>query len=298
MQLVEVKDATKALDDSYYRKLESGDVLFFPRCPFDLKPDDMTFLLSQRQQDASYHKNIAYKPNLDKITGVASDGERERLRSIMKEYCETVIRLLKTILPRYAAVWQLDYTSFRPQEEEGRNLSLHSRNDLLHVDAFPGRPTNGNRIMRFFTNINPTQPRVWQTSDSFDVLAYEFAMEAGLMKIARWSKSSLRKNVMMLSKTVGITAGKRSPYDQFMLKFHDFLKENQRFQEACPKVRTEFPPGSCWLVFTDMVSHSVLSGQYALEQTFIVDRESLVNAAKAPINILEEICGTTLSDPR
>ncbi|HZS46926.1 MAG TPA: Kdo hydroxylase family protein [Blastocatellia bacterium] len=297
MQLVEVKNATKALDDSYYRKLESGDVLFFPRCPFDLKSEDTDFLLSQRQQDASYHKNIAYKPNIDKITGVASDSERERLRAIMKNYCETVTQLLKTIMPRYAAHWQLDYTSFRPQEEEGRNLSLHSRNDLLHVDAFPGRPTNGNRILRFFTNINPTKSRVWQTSDSFDVLAYEFAMEAGLMKIARWSKSSLRKNVLSLSRTVGITAGKRSPYDQFMLKFHDFLKENQRFQEACPKVRTEFPPGSCWLVFTDMVSHSVLSGQFALEQTFIVARESLVNVAKAPINILEDICGTTLSDP-
>jgi len=298
MQLVEVKNAVGPLDSSYYQQLESGNVLFFSHCPFDLAESDVQFLLSQRQQDASYHKNIAYKPNIDKLTGVATDGERERLRAIMRQYCNTVVAFLTKIMPRYAASWQLDYTSFRPQEEEGRSLSLHSRNDLLHVDAFPGRPTNGNRILRFFTNINPTQARVWQTSDSFDVLAYEFAMEAGLMKVARWAKSPLRNNLLKISRSVGVPAGKRSPYDQFMLRFHDFLKENKKFQEACPKVRTEFPPGSCWLVFTDMVSHAVLSGQYALEQTFIVARESMQHREKAPISVLEEICGQQLSNTR
>ncbi len=34
----------------------------------------------------------------------------------------------------------------------------------------------------------------------------------------------------------------RTPYDVFMLRFHDFLKENSRFQAGCPKVRLEFPP--------------------------------------------------------
>jgi hypothetical protein len=197
-------------------------------------------------------------------------------------------------MPQYAMKWDLDYTSFRPQEEEGRKLSLHSRNDLLHVDAFPGRPTNGNRILRFFTNISPDQSRVWQTSDSFDALAYQFAMEAGLMKMARWVKSPVRKVALGLARTVGLPSGKRSPYDQFMLEFHDFLKENTKFQQNCPKVRTEFPPGSCWLVFTDMVSHSVLSGQYALEQTFIVARDSMNDSEKAPISILEDICGQPL----
>jgi len=295
MKLVTVNDTDRPLSAEYYQQLESGNVLFFPKTPFEFAKQDIDFLLNQRQQDASYHKNIAYKPNQDKVTGVASSEQREQLRSIMSKYCKTVTALLTTVLPKYAEKWDLDYTSFRPQEEEGRKLSLHSRNDLLHVDAFPGRPTNGNRILRFFTNINPTQVRVWQTSDSFDVLAYEFAMEAGLMKIAKWIKSPMRKAAMSVAKTVGLPTGKRAPYDQFMLRFHDFLKENTRFQQNCPKLRTEFPPGCCWLVFTDMVSHSVLSGQYALEQTFIVARESMNDTEKAPINILESICGEPLS---
>ena len=295
MKLVTVTETDRPLTEEYYQQLESGNVLFFPTTPFEFAKQDIDFLLDQRQQDASYHKNIAYKPNKDKVTGVDAADKREQLRSIMSKYCKSVTGLLTTIMPRYAAKWDLDYTSFRPLEEKGRKLSLHSRNDLIHVDAFPGRPTNGNRILRFFTNINPHQVRVWQTSDSFDVLAYELAMEAGLMKIARWVKSPMRKAVLGVAKTVGLPSGKRAPYDQFMLRFHDFLKENTRFQQNCPKVITEFPPDSCWLVFTDMVSHSVLSGQFALEQTFIVARDSMNDVGKAPINILESICGESLS---
>jgi len=45
------------------------------------------------------------------------------------------------------------------------------------------------------------------------------------------------------------------------------------------------------MVFTDMVSHAVLGGRYALEHTFIVSRGSLALPAKAPIAILERIAG-------
>jgi hypothetical protein len=44
-----------------------------------------------------------------------------------------------------------------------------------------------------------------------------------------------------------------------------------------------------------MVSHAVLSGQYALEQTFIVARASLALPDRAPIAILERLAGTRLS---
>ena len=81
----------------------------------------------------------------------------------------------------------------------------------------------------------------------------------------------------------------RSPYDAFMLNFHNFLKENEEFQKICHKDHWEFPPHSCWIVFTDQVSHAATAGQYALEQTFIVPRTALVDPQKAPISILEKI---------
>jgi hypothetical protein len=49
------------------------------------------------------------------------------------------------------------------------------------------------------------------------------------------------------------------------------------------------------MVLTDMVSHAVLSGQFALEQTVILARESLVAPDKAPIAILERIAGRPLA---
>jgi hypothetical protein len=97
--------------------------------------------------------------------------------------------------------------------------------------------------------------------------------------------------VRSVAKMFGIKANGSSPYDKWMLDFHNFLKENEEFQKTCRKDRWEFPPNSSWIVFTDMVSHAVLSGQYALEQTIIVDKRDLVLQDKAPINILKRLYG-------
>ena len=82
-----------------------------------------------------------------------------------------------------------------------------------------------------------------------------------------------------------------------MLGFHDYLKQNQEYQENCTKYRFEFPPDSTWLVFTDVVPHSVLSGQYALEQTLIISRDTLALPEKAPVSILEALTKTRLTNP-
>ena len=71
---------------------------------------------------------------------------------------------------------------------------------------------------------------------------------------------------------LGLPVVDRPPYDRFMLKIHHAMKEDAGFQQSCRKDRWEFPAGSTWIVFTDSASHACLSGQYALEQTFIVRR--------------------------
>src|SRR5581483_2088437 len=47
-------------------QLEAGEILFFPQSPVPLPPGDGAFLLGQQQADSSLHKNIAYKPNIDR----------------------------------------------------------------------------------------------------------------------------------------------------------------------------------------------------------------------------------------
>ena len=98
-----------------------------------------------------------------------------------------------------------------------------------------------------------------------------------------------------LLKAIGVKGADRSPYDQFMLRFHDFLKENSDYQQKWEKIRLEFPPFSTWMVFTDSVPHAALSGQFALEQTFIVPMEAMVTPEAAPLRVLERLSGRAMA---
>jgi 3-deoxy-D-manno-oct-2-ulosonic acid (Kdo) hydroxylase len=273
--------------------LERGEILLFSDPPFKLAAEDRDFLLAQQWAELRMHKNVSYRPGEDILRGVSGDSATvERLQAILRSYSSEVIGFLKQFLAPYAKTWTIDFSSFRPFEEERRGLPLHKRNDLLHVDAFPSRPTRGGRILRVFTNLNPAKPRVWHTTEKFEVLARRYAEDAGLLRIAE--DSWVSRTVQDWGDKLGFRGMGRTPYDMFMLGFHDYLKENAAFQKDCPKVRLEFPPLSTWLVFTDGVAHAAMSGQYALEQTFLISPKALVAPQHAPYRILEGIAGRPL----
>jgi hypothetical protein len=50
-----------------------------------------------------------------------------------------------------------------------------------------------------------------------------------------------------------------------------------------------------WICYTDAVPHAVLSGQYALEQTFIIPVRALVTPENSPLRILEKMAGQPLA---
>jgi hypothetical protein len=283
---------------AWCEQLEAGDILYFPETPVPIPPDDLAFLLGQQQADSSLHKNIAYKPNIDKLSGVdtktADAAAVRRLQRVMRDYSQHVVEFLTGFLSPYHAKWRLDYASFRPQEEQGRDLPHRRRNDLLHTDAFPTRPTYGARILRFFNNIHPTRTRDWIVSDPFATVVKQFAPN----QIAPTPDTSLSRAAKGLGRAVGLSAAipsiKRSPYDEFMMRFHNFLKENARFQSECAKYPWQFPAGSSWMVYTDTVPHAVLAGQYALEQTLLVEPDALVAPEISPLKVLEKMAGTAL----
>jgi len=277
-------------------RLEEGNILFFEKTPFEMPQGEVRFLLGQKQSEAAHHKNIAYRPVSDRLTGYAQRGgaEKERLRAIMQRYSQRVNEFTQQLLSPYAGSWAVDFASFRPQQEAGRQLRLRARNDLLHVDSFPTRPSDGNRILRVFTNINPTEPRVWLTGETFENLVARFA-GAGGMPLPKGMASGPKSILKRLARAAGLHSLARSPYDDWMLQFHHFLKANQEFQEMGERTQWEFPPQSTWLVFTDLVSHAVLSGQFALEQTFIISKHALVLPEKAPVRVLERLAGCRLA---
>lgn len=279
-----------------YEHLEMGNILLLPKTPFAPAEDDAAFLRGQHQAETKIHKNIAYKTPLDKLTGAQSETleDAQRLKRIMKAYAQGALQFLANLLPAYAKAWKVDYATFRPFEEQGRDLPLSRRNDLMHVDAFPTRPTHGGRILRLFTNISPDRDRVWVTAGPFDQLAQRYAKEAGLDKVTGLT-ATLQRTGAYVTRLVGVRSDVPSPYDQFMMGFHHFLKANENFQKNERLFTFHFPPGSSWICFTDQIAHAVISGQYALEQTCIVPRSAMQHPELAPVAVLERLAGKTLA---
>ena len=276
------------------RQLELGDILFFPQSPINIPPQDRDLLLGRKQSSSAYHKNIAYRPAEDRVTGLDASEQAEaiELRRILRDYSRYSVEFLSRFLLPYAGKWKLDFASFRPVEEQGRPARLHARNDLLHFDSFPTRPTNGARILRFFTNINPAQNRVWLTSQTFESFGPHFAHKTGKLDSFR---NPLLRTLRAVARSLHFPGAHRPPYDELMHRCHDAMKEDANFQETTPKMRWEFPPNSSWMVCTDCVSHAVLSGQYALEQTLLIPQSALVEAQRSPLAILENLAATSLT---
>ncbi|MGA2251410.1 Kdo hydroxylase family protein [Terracidiphilus sp.] len=279
--------------------LEAGQIVYFPQTPVPIPEGDLKTLLTGEQTDSRLHKNIAYKPNRDELTGVdekTSPPEAVReLHAIMRRYSASVEEFLTRFLAPYQHRWTLDYASYRPIEEHGRDLSVRKRNDLLHTDAFPTRPTKGWRILRFFHNIHPTRTRDWVTGEPFAKVVGQFA--PGKIAVPQ-PDSGLARAGKQIAQAVGLDKAvpqwKRTPYDEFMMQLHNTMKEDAAFQAECVREEVRFAPGSSWMVYTETVPHAVLAGQYALEQTFLVDPAAMVTPESAPVAVLEKMAGAKL----
>ena len=68
--ITETASASPAQHREWCERLESGCILFFPNSPIALTDSDLQFLRGQQQSDSSLHKNIAYKPKADELSGV------------------------------------------------------------------------------------------------------------------------------------------------------------------------------------------------------------------------------------
>jgi hypothetical protein len=279
--------------------LEAGSILYFPRTPIPIPPADIDVLLGQQQADSSLHKNISYKPEADALGGVdrksAPPATVDQLHAIMRRYSSSVADFLSKFLAPYENRWRRDYASYRPIEEKGRDLPVRRRNDLLHVDAFPTRPTKGMRILRFFHNIHPDRTRDWVVGEPFSRIVGNFTPRK--LAVPR-PAGPFTRTAKQLATSAGLARlvpqWKRTPYDEFMMRLHNTMKEDADFQSTCAKEFVQFVPGSSWMVYTETVPHAALAGQYALEQTLLVDPDAMVTPQSTPLAILEKLAGARL----
>jgi hypothetical protein len=98
----------------------------------------------------------------------------------------------------------------------------------------------------------------------------------------------LRKRLLRILRP---TKAHRSVYDEFMLRFHDYLKANDEFQERSRKRFWSFSPNSAWLAFTDCTSHAVLRGRFALEHSYFVASAALTLPMESPPALLARVSG-------
>jgi hypothetical protein len=198
-------------------------------------------------------------------------------------------QLIAALLPHYTGFLRLAPTSYRPMQVESRQQSWRADDRRLHVDAFPSRPNDGERILRVFTNVNPSGlPRVWRVGEPFETVARRFLPRA--RAYSPWQARALR--------ALHVTKSLRSEYDHLMLQLHDGMKSDLDYQQTADQATVPFPAGSVWVCFSDQTSHAVMSGQYMLEQTLFLAPEHQYDPQASPLAILSRLTGRPLVTQR
>jgi 3-deoxy-D-manno-oct-2-ulosonic acid (Kdo) hydroxylase len=263
--------------------LEQGRVLLLPHLAFGVGAGEQQ-IFSPDILAAS--KNTSFDPETGNVTGSTLKGpELERLRRLVARFSHQASQLVERLLPRYRADIVRARASFRPVEIEGRQTSWRKDDTRLHVDAFPASPVQGRRILRVFSNVNPSgRPRTWRVGGDFEAVASRFAPRLRLPLPGSGA----------LLRVLRITKSPRSRYDALMLQLHDRMKADAEFQQRSEQERVDFPPGSTWLAFTDAVSHAAMAGQYQLEQTFLLPVSAMIDEQRSPVRILERLKGRSL----
>ena len=264
------------------RALEAGAVLVLPHVNFALSDAERRFLSPQWSDGRS--KNIS-------LDGTALAGARgagadlAELAAMVARFAASAGELVTTLFPRYAPYVKRARTSFRVQPAVGRDVSWRKDDSRLHVDAFPSRPTRGARILRVFSNVNPSEDRVWRVGEPFEAMAKTL-----LPRIRR----PLPGAAVALA-GLFVTKGRRSEYDHLMLGLHDQAKADLAYQRDCAQQVARFAPGTTWLCFSDQVMHAAVSGQYMLEQTIHLPQAALYEPMHSPLAILRRLTGRTLT---
>lgn len=265
-------------------ELEAGTLLFLPELSFDVRWDERALFTPT----IAAAKNISLDPLSGRLGGTADRGASvsiEALSALLRRFSDAAHALVEALLPQYARHLQRGRASFRPAEIAGRRTSWRHDDTRLHIDSFPATPVQGRRILRVFTNVNPDgKSRSWRIGEPFEKVAARFG---GHLRIPLPFTGAVLN-------LVGVTKSRRSAYDALMLQLHDRMKADVQYQATASQTPIDFPAGSTWVAFTDCVSHAAMSGQYQLEQTFLLPVGAMLDPERSPLRILERVKGRSL----
>ena len=270
-------------DPAWIKALESGGVLFFPNLPFVLSAGEKALLTPAVRDPKARNISLGVDTQLKGAQGDAST--LAALTGMVARFRAQAQSLVHGLLPHYVPQLRLAPTSYRPMSVETRAQSWRADDKRIQFDAFPSRPTYGERILRVFTNVNPKgEPRVWRVGESFDEVLTQFLPQA--KPYSPWQAEAL--------KLLHVTKSYRSEFDHIMLQLHDGMKGDMDYQQACRQETVPFPPGATWVCFSDQATHAVMSGQFMLEQTLHFPAGAEYDPASSPLGRIEHALGRKL----
>ena len=263
--------------------VEAGKVLYFPRLGFAVQPEEQALLREDTLAPKSRNVSLGADGVLKGAAGSAQD--QQALAAMVGRFRQQALQLVDDLLPEYKGLLRIAPTSFRPRQVETRAQSVRADDQRMHVDAFPSRPSYGERLLRVFTNLNPHGvPRVWRVGEDFETIARRFLPQAKPYRL--WQAKLLN--------AVHATKSLRSEYDHLMLQLHDLMKFDEQYQKNGTQVTVPFPPGSVWVCFSDQATHAVMSGQFMMEQTLYLPPGKEVDPQASPLAILTRLVGRPL----
>nr|WP_241430701.1 Kdo hydroxylase family protein [Tatumella saanichensis] len=265
--------------------LEQGRLLSLPALGFPLS--DPEYCCLREESVAPGRKNISYRADSGQLFGVAPGADEVVIRQLLQRHHHACQQLITRLLPEYKSALHTPINTLRvhPVTRWKQGNSWRKDDTRLHVDAFPSRPIQGQRILRVFTNIHPgNECREWRLGEPFSAVAQRF-----LPQVSAYSPLNA-----WLQHTLKITKSRRSRYDHLMLGIHDAMKADLDYQTNGPQRTVQFPPGSSWICFSDQTPHAAMSGQFLLEQTWLLPAAKMVNPQLSPLKILEGLTGRGL----
>lgn len=277
---------TSQMQSEATRAIEDGKIVLLPQLTFALSSEEEIFFSTEFSHPK--FKNISFNPQTGLVRGAKCDVVHQTaLKNMMARYANNASQLMSSLFPHYRNAIKIGRTSFRPIEIYGRIPKSYRKDDTrLHVDAFPMSPTQGKRIFRVFTNVNPYgKERIWRVGEPFADVAKQF-----LPRVKKpWPGRAAILRALRLTKSYC------TDYDYAMLQIHNLMKRDLAYQKSATQEEVRFLPNTSWIVQTDSVSHAAMSGQFVFEQTFYLPVESMAYPHLSPLRILEKLAGRNLA---
>ncbi|HET8701839.1 MAG TPA: Kdo hydroxylase family protein [Nitrococcus sp.] len=258
--------------------LESGGIVYLPQHPFHLTDREQVFLdpaVVNQPRRHTGRARIIVETDIGKTRRCALDDKADQtaMEAMVGRFEQWSRAFLSDLVPRYTDKLEIGPTTFRPCPRTAAQG--------LHVDAFFPLPTQGRRVLRLFTNVNPSGlPRVWRVAEEhFE----EFSARL---------KSRIKREIPgsgWLLERLHATKGRRTPYDHVMRQLRKLAKRDADYQRNAPQRLVEFPSGATWFTFTDGVLHGAVSGQFAFEQTFFLPVAGMREPDRSPLRTLERL---------